>query len=189
LRIKIIISFLLGFIYFPIFSQENDYRDYILILRCVEFDGTPSVQEERKDLIFQWHFGDGSALDYGVIVEHCYDSAGTYEAYLSVIEPETKVVFAEEHGISVEIKPDLQLEVESHIIPNSRKVVFIPKVKGELKYDSITYLWDYGDGKFESADEPVHEFKLGNEFQVRAVARVVIENADYFMAKKITVTL
>lgn len=163
----------------------DDFSDELVIEECVEFDGTPSVQEESKDLIFKWDFGDGSEPDYGAVVEHCYDSVGTFSASLSVIEPATKVIFAEEHNLVVEIEPNLILKVELKD-SNSRKKSFVASLTGQLAYESAIHFWDFGDGEFDTGEEVDHAFETG-EYEVRVLTKIVYQDNEYHMAKTLKV--
>lgn len=166
----------------------QDHSNQLLLLRCVEFDGTPSVQEESKELIFRWSFGDGSPDDYGKVVEHCYDSLGTFEASLSVIEPVTKITFMEEHNILIDVQPDLLLDFTTQPI-SKNEVRFLPTLQGDLKYQQVTHFWDFGDGEYAVEDSPTHVFQTEGEFTVRLLTRLVIEDEEYQLAKKILIKI
>lgn len=175
---------ILGLIVCPILSfgqTARDFSDELVIEECVEFDGRPSVQEESKDLIFKWDFGDGSEPDYGAVVQHCYDSVGVFYASLSVIEPVTKVIFAEEHSLEVEIEPNLILKAEVEDSGPGKKS-FSASLVGELPYQSATHFWDFGNGAFDMGENVTHSFEAG-QYEVRVLTKILYEGNEYHLAK------
>jgi PKD repeat protein len=53
----------------------------------VPFSGADSIETNdgnQSNLTFEWHFGDGSPLATGMLVNHTYAAAGVYEVDLNV---------------------------------------------------------------------------------------------------------
>lgn len=128
-------------------------------------------------------WGDNTPETYGPLVEHCFDSLGTYNVDLSVVEPETKILFAQEHNIPVEIEPDLTLHIDTLSV--SDEITFTPRIDGVVQYESSKYYWDFNNQKFISEENP-KRYKRDVK-TVRLLAKVVIEGEEYFMSNSISI--
>ncbi|MEP5071053.1 MAG: PKD domain-containing protein, partial [Crocinitomicaceae bacterium] len=88
-----------------IIGQNLDYDSLYLLKNCITLDAKESIDEDRADLIYKWQFGDGEEGS-GQVVEHCFDSLGSYNVKLSIIDPSVVSIFQDEWNFEVTITED-----------------------------------------------------------------------------------
>ncbi|MEP3389102.1 MAG: PKD domain-containing protein [Reichenbachiella sp.] len=151
-------------------AQTLDYDSVYLLNNCVVLDAKESIQEEREDLIYQWTFEKGEVA-YGQIVEYCYDSLGTYEAVLSVIDPQVNALFQEEWFFQVTITENYNLSFGIKK-QGGYFISAFPKLSFQNAPEQVDFFWDYGDGNFDVGKNVEHEFPKAGSYLVRLLARV-----------------
>ena len=157
-------------------AQIKDYYSSILFKNCITLDAKESIQEERTDLIYNWQFGDGQS-GQGEVIEHCYDSVGTYQVTLSIVDPSVVALFADEWNFEVTIEDDYNLSFQQ--VQNKNEVLFQSKLSSNEVPDEITYCWDFGDGNFAVGQTVTHQYKEDGNYQVRLMAE--IKNSDEYL--------
>ena len=165
----LIISSLLLLIYNKAVGQQPDYDSLYLLKNCVTLDAKESVDEDRDDLIYKWQFGDGGEGS-GQVVEHCYDSLGTYDVTLAIIDPSVVSLFQDEWNFEVTIKEDYLISF------GTKQKGLTVTCRSSLSYDEkpadVVYFWDYGDGKFQIGDEVSHTYDSAGTYTIRVLAQV-----------------
>lgn len=168
-------------------AQLTDYDSIYLIRNCVILDAKESVQDERDDLIYTWTFGDGT-VGSGEIVEHCYDSLGTYEVMLSIIDPTESVQFQDEWFYEVEIGEDYSISFginsqQNKTLSMTSQLFYLDKPK------AIQFFWDFGDGKYGIGEKIKHTYKNAGEYAIRLLARVDGEEEIVSLSKSKTIQI
>ncbi len=133
----------------------------------VVFDASGSFDPESEALTIQWDFGDGETAA-GSTVTHSYQSAGDYQARVTVIDPEgeatTKTVSIDVRSIldghmlrRFEWERDGEPRVWELLIPYELYQMF----KGRLRIPYVdNYL--YGDYVIDSQDDPtIEDYAIG----------------------------
>ncbi|MFY0607485.1 MAG: PKD domain-containing protein [Cyclobacteriaceae bacterium] len=166
-------AFLLWFA--MILSSNEDFPSVIESRSCVVLDLGLSVQFENKNLIYLWDFGDGQTGS-GLLAEHCYDSAGTYEAVLSIIEPKSGHKFSDDFFVEVEIRPDVSLEINR----NSDQTAWVGEVKGLDSSIAVDYFWSVAGQVFIGSSLMKDEITASDT--IRLLARF---NDDTYLSKTI----
>ena len=150
-------------------GQEVDYDSIYFLKNCIVLDARESIDEEREDLIYKWQFGDGE-VDGGETVEHCYDSLGTYQVVLSIIDPSIVSQFQDEWIFEITISEDYLIGFD---IDHSDKTI---SCKSKLTHDSnpddMEFFWDYGDLQFGIGDEVSHRYDSAGNYPIRLLAMV-----------------
>ncbi|UXX80064.1 PKD domain-containing protein [Reichenbachiella carrageenanivorans] len=185
---KYLIAFILHFMISSYtVAQTADYDSVYLINNCVELDATGSVQEDRKDLVYQWTFGEG-ILKYGVKVNHCYSYLGTYEVVLSVIDPQINALFQKEWTCQVEVTEnyhlsiDISKDVDKSITASS--ILSCPSTSGQSDF-----FWDYGDGTYDVGKEVIHKYPRAGSYSVRLLAQVIHQNDTINLVQTTTLSI
>ena len=68
------------------------------------FDASSSFDPDGNELRFRWDLGDGTMRE-GEVIEHNYDSAGTYEVTLSVMDSRNLSCSVTQEEFTVEVNP------------------------------------------------------------------------------------
>ena len=167
-------------------SQQSDYDSLLLVRNCVILDAKESIQEERDDLIYQWSFGDGAEA-YGEMVEHCYDKIGDYGVILSVIDPESEVLFHDDYHFEISVSGEFSL---SFVVSASGSgIVCQSKLNSRKKPKSVTYCWDFGDGHFGTGQVVSHQFDMPGQYNIRLYAEVAHDEGVEPLAQSKQVTI
>jgi len=80
--------------------------------KCIELDVRHSVDENGKEFIYAWNFGDG-AIQNGYLTEYCYKNYGTYTISLDLLDPKTKLVVRNELTKTVTLLPPIEYQIDS----------------------------------------------------------------------------
>ncbi len=116
---------------------ENNY--------CYRFIEENAAKYDTMPFRYEWKFGDGSS-DTGPVVEHCFNSPGTYTVQLDVVNLITKEVTFNEKSETVEVT-----EIEQPYISAPDKIGTNQRIN--LSADSTNlpgwkiaqYYWNFGD--------------------------------------------
>jgi len=116
---------------------ENNY--------CYRFIEENAAKYDTMPFRYEWKFGDGSS-GTGPVVEHCYNSPGTYTVQLDVLNLITKEVTLNEKSETVEVT-----EIEQPYISAPDKIGTNQRIN--LSADSTNlpgwkiaqYYWNFGD--------------------------------------------
>lgn len=168
-------------------AQFSDYDSTYLLNNCVVLDAKESIQEQREDLIYKWTFGEG-ATSHGEVVEHCYDSLGTYEVVLSIIDPLLNASFQEEWLFQVAITENykLTLGVQKQ---GASGISFSSKLVYQNAPEEVNFFWDYGDGTFGIGEEVEHKYKREGQYQIRLLAKIEDQGAIIHLAQTRTIII
>lgn len=168
-----ILSITLILLSVKVFGQQSDYDSIYFYQNCIILDAKESTDQQRDDLLYHWNFGDSTKLS-GQIVEHCYDSLGTYEIVLSIADTTATSLFVDEWNFEMVIKEDYLLSFGYSQTGN--EVSFITNLKAKDQPEHVQYFWDFGNGLFDVGSETSHAFEKSGSFDIRLLA--VIVNGD-----------
>ncbi|WP_176214831.1 PKD domain-containing protein [Reichenbachiella faecimaris] len=167
---KYLVVLILGVFVNNSVAQTSDYDSVYLLNNCVVLDAKESIQADRADLIYKWTFANDT-IKYGEVAAHCYDSLGTYDIVLSVIDPQANALFEEEWLFQVTIAENYRLSFELQR-QGSNIISAIPTLSFQNAPNRIGYFWDFGDGKFATGEEVEHEYLQEGRYHVRLLAKV-----------------
>ena len=145
----------------PVISFDVLPREGYVSL-AVAFDASESFDPEGKVLTIQWDFGDGETAT-GATVTHSYRSVGSYQAHVTVIDPEGNVA-SDVVSIDVRSIPDgytlRRFEWERDGEPRVWELLvpynLYQMYKGRLRVPYVdNYL--YGDYVTDPLDDPTIE--------------------------------
>lgn len=119
------------------------------------------------DLIFNWDFGDGETSTLKSPA-HQYNDFGSYKVTLDVLgygcgDNKSETVVLEEP-----VYCDAKFTWDQ-AYPQSRTINFINQSFG----NGITHLWNFGDGQFSEAENPVHTYATPGQYQVQLIVNTI----------------
>ncbi|MBS3770813.1 MAG: PKD domain-containing protein [Bacteroidales bacterium] len=127
----------------------------------VEFTADEAPFNESYD--YEWNFGDGH-YGKGRIVNHEYDSAGTY--YVKMTASGESGEASAYDTVRVYKRPEIDFDVDP-------KVVMLPDQKMNCynftEY-AETYKWQFGDGSTSTEEKPVYQYEELGEYTVTLTA-------------------
>ena len=103
------------------------------------FDGRESFDPEGASLQYRWDFGDGSAIEYGEVVHHSFDVAGTYVVTLTVDDG-----VSEDRDTSVVRVLDLPFPGQGLLLSSTKDIVLDGMTvdrRDLVHWDPIGQLW------------------------------------------------
>ncbi|ENQ3080445.1 collagenase [Bacillus cereus] len=117
----------------------------------IQFKSDSSKIEDRKIVSYLWDFGDGDTSTEENPT-HAYEKAGTYMATLTMKDDQGK-----------ESKEQMTVHVER------TKATYFGEENSEIQFKSdsskaegrkvVSYLWDFGDGKTSTEENPTHTYE------------------------------
>lgn len=131
------------------------------------FDGRSSTDENPTALSYSWNFGNGSGS--GSFVSRTYTSANTYTVTLTVTD--------EYNATSTATNTVTITEPQGNVAPNA--VISTPTCSGLIcslsssgssdpnAGDSITRLWEFGDGTTSTSTSPTKTYTTAGTYTVR----------------------
>jgi chitodextrinase len=117
----------------------------------------------------RWDFGDGgSVTTTELTVSHVYTEAGTYVVTLSVVESDETIDPQDATTITVTQRPNAAPSASFTFTPSS------PVAGEQVSFaggsdpdgDSVTRLWDFGDGTTDTGPAPSHAYVSAGEYTV-----------------------
>lgn len=139
---------------------------------CVQngctFDARGSTDENPSTLTYSWNYGNGRTGS-GALASFTYSAAGTFTPTLTV---------RDEYGLTstVALDPLVITEPEDNRPPTSvitppTCVGLVCNISGATSADddtgdTITYLWDFGDGTTSASTSPSHAFPAAGSYTV-----------------------
>ena len=134
----------------------------------VQFDGSSSSDPDGDTLSYAWQFGDGNS-GTGVSPSHTYASAGNFEVRLVVNDglddsapsSTTATITAPPVNLAPVAQPGGPYDGQPGVA-----VVFDGSASSDPNGDTITYLWDFGDGAMGDGATPSHTFAVEGVYTV-----------------------
>lgn len=130
----------------------------------VDFSVT-ATDGDGDDLTYSWDFGDGNN-GTGANPTHVYGSSGTYTATVTVsdgtIETEAGVIVTVNSPPFFSTPPVAQPPIVSPTAPT----VDFSVTMGDPDGDTLTYLWNFGDGNTSTSANPTHTYSAEGTYTV-----------------------
>jgi len=145
-----------------------------VVNQVIQFNATESHDPDGTIVAYQWDFGDGTPAAVGVLVEHQFNSKGTYTVYLRVTDNSGNTDSASQTiTVSDNQKPTASF-VYSPTNPVINEVVHFNAEESTDPDGTITsWKWDFGDAKPIGYDETVN-----HKYSKEGTYRVVLEVTD-----------
>jgi PKD repeat protein len=138
----------------------------------VSFIGIESYDTDGEISSYQWDFGDGSS-DTGSSVTHEYDSAGTYEVTLTVIDDDG------DEGIDNCIvtisknRPKASFDV--NLESGSVNTIFeFQSTSYDIDGTIVELFWDFGDDTTSTETNPTHQYETDGMY----TATLIVQDND-----------
>ncbi|MBA2501177.1 MAG: PKD domain-containing protein [Chitinophagaceae bacterium] len=135
---------------------------------CIPVTIKPSATITANESIatYLWNFGDGNTST-AIKPTHSYTTAGTYDVSLTITTGTgcTKTTTFKE-AVRAGKKPGANFSVGSSDVCAFQAINFSDKSTGEPDQ----WLWDFGDGTTDVAQNPVHEYQDTGWFDVRLIS-------------------
>jgi len=149
---------------------ENQY--------CYEFWDDLYPGMNSLPVIYEWEFSDGVRLK-GLRVEHCLPGAGKYWANLNIIDNSTSNTFFTQTSMEFE----LEEHVQPYITCDDAGIV-----ESDMEFSGLEsylpgfiteeYIWDFGDGNFNSGQDITHHFNKSGVYAVKMGVKGYTEGND-----------
>lgn len=150
--------------YSPMFEnmkkmERNNY--------CYIFFEEGTQNADTLSMKYEWDLGDGTKIR-GVEVEHCYQTTGTYDVKLNVIDPVTGDVWFNEASYRVVVEDIEQAYIEC---PDTAlvgtQITFDGSKTNLPDFDVYRYRWDFGDGRITIGRRVTHIYSTPGEYIVQ----------------------
>ena len=131
---------------------------------AIQFSG--SASGGNGALTYSWNFGDGSSTVGGTLTPtHTYVSDGTYTVTLTVTDSTNNTAASSTSAIVNNVAPTVSAGGRySNVVGSS--INFLGSASVPDPTDTITYLWDFGDGSNSSLQSPTHTYTTANKYTV-----------------------
>ncbi|MBI1879051.1 MAG: PKD domain-containing protein [Chloroflexi bacterium] len=118
----------------------------------VNFNGSGSSDPGLDNLSYQWDFGDGSPVANGVNVAHTYpDGPASYVVTLTVTDSDGSVGTDTAQITVNNVAPTAQAVADQTTVTVGQVVNFDGSGSTDPGADTLTYLWDFGDGTTDNS--------------------------------------
>jgi hypothetical protein len=158
---------------FPIFEdmkemEENNY--------CYEFFERGTSMTDTVSMEYEWDFGDGTKKR-GLIVEHCFDTTGTYLVQLNVVDQLTGDVWFNEATYQVPVENIKQLYINAPDTVVVGQEINVDASLSNVDFEIATFYWDFGDGRRTKGEEATHIYSRPGNYIIQLGA-VEVENEE-----------
>lgn len=137
-----------------------------LLGSTISFSAIGSSDPEKETLAFYWDFGDGSTAT-GSMVEHSYQSEGTYTVRLTAMDPQGATDAAFENiEVYSNLPPDPSLSYSPSAPQQYEPVSFDASASSDPEGGPLSYEWEFGDVSSNTGALVEHTFSRGGKFIV-----------------------
>lgn len=147
-------------------------KDFILCQKNPEdplevtFDGSKSKDADGDKLTYIWDFGDGKTQE-GKVVKHRYAKGGEYIAKLLVLDNTDTECDKSTATRLVKLNRAPMADAGNNIsICLSEKANLDASLSFDNDGDTLTYTWDFGDGKTATGKKVSHKYAKGGIYKV-----------------------
>lgn len=145
--------------------------------RTVEFTNK-SEDPDGDSLTYSWDFGDNTPVSTKTSPSHQYAADGKYTVTLTVSDGHNHTVsYSREldvHSIVTNHKPVADFDVNANY-----NVVSFANKSTDADSDSLTYVWDFGDGSAPSTEvNPKHTYAATGSYTVKLIANDGKDNSE-----------
>jgi len=132
---------------------------------CVTIDAKSSIDPNNPHLIFEWII-DESPPKTGFTVEHCFAEEGTYYARLNIIDITTGLKYNNDTILPITVGGEGNLEISGNKFAGS-DITFMPDPSLLFGEKTYNFLWEFGDGNFQSGETIQHSFQKSGTYDIR----------------------
>lgn len=146
-----------------------------------DFEGELSQIREGKIVKYKWNLGDGTKLEsHGI--SHTYDTAGTYEVVLTVLDADGN---SDETTLEIQVVEEgtppvanIKTDVSSGPVP--LKVNFDASASTDSENDIVNYEWDFdNDGEVDgTGNKASYTYSTVGDYEARLIATDSTGNTD-----------
>jgi len=131
------------------------------------FDGTGSYDPNDEELSFFWDFGDGTTASEPVVT-HVFEKAGTYTVTLTVRDTSELECSTATTSYTVKVNtPPVAVFSAPGAGCVGEPLVFDASASTDDSPESLTYVWDFGDGTRQEGVRATKQFDTGGLYSVR----------------------
>ena len=134
---------------------------------CFEFWDENAPDIDSIPVLYIWEFSDSSRVE-GKSVIHCLPGAGSYWARLQIIDEATGEIFHSQSSIEFDIVDHIQPYItSSDTITIHMDTPFSGMESNMPGFVIEQYIWDFGDGSFETGEQVTHSFSAPGIYDVK----------------------
>lgn len=138
--------------------------------QLIEFNGAGSSDPNGDTLTYAWDFGDG-AMGNGVSLTHVFDGDGTYTVSLTVSDGQASNTATTTATIAT--APANRAPTADAGGPYGGDIGATIRFNGgassDPDNDTLSYLWDFGDGTTDAGVAPGHAYNEAGTYRVNLV--------------------
>jgi PKD repeat protein len=138
------------------------------------FDASASKDPDGSLISFQWDFGDGETLQSNAEdprAAHRYEKPGQYQVRLFVTDDSGTGCNTAEDAVNVRVNappvPDAGGNREGFSGGANDGLIFDASNSHDPDGDSLTFLWDFGDGETAQGQKVRHKFRTPGQYAVK----------------------
>jgi len=124
----------------------------------VQFNASDSVDPDGDILTYTWSFGDG-ATGSGVRATHYYQSAGTFEVLLTVVDGDGALATCAKQVEVAGIAGDPMLSVQNVDSPESQEFCTCQLIRADVQNVLGPCTIDWGDGRQDIGNSAEHYYR------------------------------
>jgi hypothetical protein len=134
---------------------------------CFEFWDDRYPEVDSLPISYEWEFSDGTKIK-GERVEYCLPGAGAYWAKLNIIDSTTDKVFITQTTMEFELVDHIQPFITCPDTLQVKSEIFFSGLESYLPdYTIEEYIWDFGDGNYDTGPEVNHQYKTAGNYYVK----------------------
>ena len=136
--------------------------------QLIQFDSTGSKDDDGKIDFYRWNFGDGSSEIIKENPTHYYSNEGEYTVTLTVIDNNGSST-SDTATVTISYREN-NPPVVNALIPtsgNTGKIVAFNSIGTvDPDGDTLSYLWNFGDGTTSTENNPTHIYQSAGKYLV-----------------------
>ena len=136
----------------------------------VVFTAQASDPGALDELTYNWDLGDGSPAAHEASVSHVYVDNGVYRVVLVVQDDDGGRNTSTRNIIVNNVPPTVVASANPLSTTEGREVQFNATATDITTYDTVSYLWNFGDNTTSSLATTSHVFLLAGVFNVTLIA-------------------
>ena len=147
-------------------------------LYCYEFWDELYPEMNSLPVIYEWEFSDGT-IKSGLRVEHCFPGAGKYWAKLNIIDNSITYTFYTQTSMEFELVDHIQAYITCNDVGIIESDMEFSGLKSYLPgYNTEEYVWDFGDGNFNTGPDIIHQFNEPGIYDVKMGVKDYSEGSE-----------
>ncbi len=157
-------------------QEENNY--------CYIFYESNNAEIDTASLAYEWDLGDGTKVR-AIRVEHCYQSTGTYNVELNVIDKLTGEVFFSQAQYRLVVEDIEQPYITApDTAYTGEQISFNGKESYFKDYEINGYYWNFGDGSRAAEMTAKHVYSKPGVYDVQLGLTGTVGSTDAAVEKK-----